>query len=396
MFFFIAGVLAICALLPLLSSLVRSDAAGPAPRRTRALGITAVAVVLGTALVLYAWLGSPPEGTAPVHPVSGEASSSAPGSMEEATARLATRLAASGGTAADWELLAKAYEFLGRAGDARAARLKEAAAGASDSPAVATLAATPSPPSLDTAAMRDLAKADKLRRARDYAGACRIYAQLAQRGLLTSAAWADYADAAGSRQGGSLKGEPGRYIDEALRLDPKQPKALWLRASLEHEQHRESQALADWRELARVLPPDSPDQRIVAANIAEAERIGGVLPAPPEARIVGTVELARSLAPQVPPGATLFIYAKEPGAAGPPLAVLRVRADHWPVEFALDDDNAMIPGRTLSGASSVQLEARISRSGEALPQAGDFVGTAAEVDPRAGHPVRIPIDHTIG
>jgi len=44
----------------------------------------------------------------------------------------------------------------------------------------------------------------------------------------------------------------------------------------------------------------------------------------------------------------------------------------------------------------VQLEARISVSGNALPQAGDLVGSISNVDPHAGRSVRIAIDHRIG
>jgi hypothetical protein len=113
------------------------------------------------------------------------------------------------------------------------------------------------------------------------------------------------------------------------------------------------------------------------------------------AQISGTVEIAPKLAPRAA-GATLFIYAKQPNAPGPPLAVLRMRAEHWPVTFTLNDANAMVPGRNLSNADDVQIEARISRSGDALPQSGDLVGSVTSVNPRGGHPVKISIDREIG
>jgi cytochrome c-type biogenesis protein CcmH len=114
------------------------------------------------------------------------------------------------------------------------------------------------------------------------------------------------------------------------------------------------------------------------------------------AQISGTVEITSKLAHQAKPGATLFIYAKQPNAPGPPLAVLRVRAEHWPVSFTLNDGNAMVPGRNLSSANHVQIEARISKNGDALPQSGDLVGTVTSVNPRDGHPVKISIDREIG
>ena len=87
-----------------------------------------------------------------------------------------------------------------------------------------------------------------------------------------SASWADYADAQASVDG-RIAGEPARYIAAALALDPQHPKALWLQASLAHEERRYADALAAWRRLQAVVPPDSSDARIVEANIAEAARL---------------------------------------------------------------------------------------------------------------------------
>ena len=112
-------------------------------------------------------------------------------------------------------------------------------------------------------------------------------------------------------------------------------------------------------------------------------------------RISGTVQIDAKLAQHAAPGTTLFIYATDATSPGPPLAVLRLRVERWPVSFVLDDADAMIPGRNLSASKSVQLEARISPSGEALPRPGDLVGTAANIDPHTTHSVNISIDHQI-
>jgi cytochrome c-type biogenesis protein CcmH len=112
-------------------------------------------------------------------------------------------------------------------------------------------------------------------------------------------------------------------------------------------------------------------------------------------RISGTVRIVASLTQHAAPGTTLFIYATDANSPGPPLAVLRLRVERWPMSFVLDDADAMIPGRNLSAAQSVQLEARVSLSGEALPRPGDLVGTVAKVDPQTTHSVNISIDHQI-
>jgi cytochrome c-type biogenesis protein CcmH len=112
-------------------------------------------------------------------------------------------------------------------------------------------------------------------------------------------------------------------------------------------------------------------------------------------RICGTVRISANLTRHAAPGTTLFIYATDANSPGPPLAVLRLRVERWPMSFVLDDADAMIPGRNLSASRSVQLEARVSPSGEALPRPGDLVGTVANVDPQTAHPVNISIDHQI-
>ena len=112
-------------------------------------------------------------------------------------------------------------------------------------------------------------------------------------------------------------------------------------------------------------------------------------------RISGTVQISADLAAHASPGTTLFIYATDAASPGPPLAVLRLRVDRWPVSFVLDDADSMIPGRNLSGSKSVQLEARISPSGAALPRSGDLVGNLADVDPHTTRAVNISINHKI-
>jgi len=77
-----------------------------------------------------------------------------------------------------------------------------------------------------------------------------------------------------------------------------------------------------------------------------------------------------------------------------PLAVLRKTARELPLQFALDDSQAMSPGMNLSSAASVRIEARISRTGNAVPQPGDLVGTSGVIKPGA-RDVRIVVDKVV-
>jgi cytochrome c-type biogenesis protein CcmH len=77
-----------------------------------------------------------------------------------------------------------------------------------------------------------------------------------------------------------------------------------------------------------------------------------------------------------------------------PLAALRIRASELPRDFALDDTMGMAAGTKLSSASEVIVEARLSRTGNALPQPGDLFGKSGPIKPGATG-LRITIDQVV-
>jgi cytochrome c-type biogenesis protein CcmH len=77
------------------------------------------------------------------------------------------------------------------------------------------------------------------------------------------------------------------------------------------------------------------------------------------------------------------------------VAVLRGKVGVWPLKFTLDDSQSMLPGRNLSSAGRVTIEARISQSGQPLPAAGDLQGTTGIVNPADHQPLKILIDREI-
>jgi len=117
-----------------------------------------------------------------------------------------------------------------------------------------------------------IAQADELRRQRKFKDAATVYRRVVASGGMTADAWADYADALASADS-TLQGEPAKAVAKALELDPQHAKALWLKASLEHEEHHYTDAVRTWRSLLAVVPANSSDARIIEANIAEASRL---------------------------------------------------------------------------------------------------------------------------
>lgn len=255
-----------------------------------ALGLCAGLIAASAGFLLYfgtsskAGVGTTPA-TAPAPTVAHATSgSTAPaGSMESATLALAARLSAQGGPDDQWNLLAQSYEFLGRPADAELAR-QHRVSGSGDlrDAVMATAALLPGSKPMSGAPTvtgggdrraRLIASAEDHRRKREFAPACAAYAELAKMNAMDADTWADYADARAALSGG-LAGEPETYLDKSLALDPRNAKALWLKASLQHEQHRYKDAVATWKRLLAVVPPGSSDALIVQANIAEASRLG--------------------------------------------------------------------------------------------------------------------------
>lgn len=216
---------------------------------------------------------------------------------------------------------------------------------------------------------------------------------------------ADYADALGMMQGRSLAGKPVALVERALAIDPRHGKALALAATAAMEEHQPEKAIAYWRRLAAQLPPQSDEARQVARVIAE---LGGTAPGavgatpasknpqsgPASGTISGRVAMSPSLAQKVSPTDTVFIFARAPTGPRMPLAALRMPASELPKDFTLDDTMGMAAGAKLSSASEVVVEARLSRTGNALPQPGDLFGKSLPVKPGATG-LHITIDQVV-
>jgi cytochrome c-type biogenesis protein CcmH len=248
-------------------------------KRVRVAGALALALIAVLATTAGLPDGKRADSSEPESPVLSGAGDSTAASIEEATLALETRLALGGGTQGEWDLLAQSYEFLGRSEEAQRARDRRVTAERTLRDSIrlseSLLRSTRRPnglqPSTKDAAVL-LARADDLRHRREFRAACAAYQAVVDLGAMTADSWADYGDAQGSLDG-DLGGRAAAFIDRALALDPSHAKALWLKASLAHEQRRYSDALEIWRQLLAVLPSESSDALIVEANINEAMRL---------------------------------------------------------------------------------------------------------------------------
>jgi cytochrome c-type biogenesis protein CcmH len=241
---------------------------------------------------------------------------------------------------------------------------------------------------------------------------------------------ADYADAAAMAQGRKFDGRPRQLVERALKLDPTQWKALAMAGTDAFEQGNFKLAVAHWEKLRSQLPPDAAIAKSISGSIAEARQRGGLPPESPQVAqaqadkgaqapmpqddvhkaaaakgptraaaaaaaaaggnakaapgagattVGGTVTLSPALKAKVAPTDLVFIFARAASGSRMPLALTQVQVKDLPAKFTLDDSMGMSPDFKLSSQGEVIVGARVSKTGQPMPNSGDFEGLSTPV-----------------
>ena len=224
------------------------------------------------------------------------------------------------------------------------------------------------------------------------------------------------AEVLAAKNQGRFDGEPWRVIREVLQRDPQNYGALLLAGSASYANNRYADALEFWQRARLRLSADHPDvpnlieamstvqaklknpaspsstpaaQSAQGAVPAQGSAASGAAPAAAVAsaaggaasalNVSGQVRLSAALKSQTSTTDVVFVYAVPANGERMPLALLKTTVAQLPLSFTLDDSSAMLPDRKLSGASQVLVKARISKSGNAIPQSGDWEGSLGPV-----------------
>lgn len=222
-----------------------------------------------------------------------------------------------------------------------------------------------------------------------------------------------------------ITGRGGRFIEQALELDPKSGSALFYGAAVALRRGDLPLARQRFAGLLELDPPPSADVRpIIEQQIAAIdERIaaaGGTPGASPSAdgRPAGPQGSAPSSQSSEPPAAAsaaavppvkvrvtvspklsgeslgsypLFVIVRDPRRAGPPLAVKRLKAT-FPQSVELTTADSMLPDHSFTKGQVVEVVARVSKTGSPTASAGDPVGLAAHTVGQGGV-VEVQIEH---
>ncbi len=228
------------------------------------------------------------------------------------------------------------------------------------------------------------------------------------------------ADAMTMANGGRMAGEPFALIKKALQLKPDDPTALWL-AGLGYEEAGDGKkAVKLWKKLLPLVANEADSVHQVKSLIAAAERKMGLQP---------TVEVNKPLSPSQSrsqsvmaeknkPAATgasirvsvkltwenknkvsaddfVLVYARAAHGPRMPLAIVRKQVKDLPFTVMLDDNMAMRPDMKLSNFGQVNIIARVSKQGQAMPQSGDLQGQVGPVAVKNAQPVTVVIDKVL-
>ena len=197
---------------------------------------------------------------------------------------------------------------------------------------------------------------------------------------------AEYADTLVALANGNFAGKPLQLINQALKLDPNNLLALWLSGTASFNNGDYKSAVQTWEKLAQQLPPGSEEASTIQASITEARSKGGLASTNTSANtavvsgkgVSGKIEISADLKSKVKSGDVLMVIARQPGERMP-VAVLRVPATEFPMNFTLTDALAMNPSAPISKLSDVSIEVRISKTGMAKAEAGDLISSVQTV-----------------
>jgi cytochrome c-type biogenesis protein CcmH len=198
------------------------------------------------------------------------------------------------------------------------------------------------------------------------------------------------AEAMSLRAGGNITPEASQLFEQAVKSAPDNPKALLYGGFAAAERGDKLTARGRWQALKDMHPPPQIEQ-LLDARIAELglPAAAGASPASGPANAVGsatapqpnanatvdvTIGLAPTLKAKLTAEAPLFVFAREPGGQGPPLAAKRLTTAAMGTQIHLSGADSMMPGRALVSGQRVTITARVSFSGQPLPAAGDLYG----------------------
>ncbi|MFK8079093.1 MAG: c-type cytochrome biogenesis protein CcmI [Granulosicoccus sp.] len=227
---------------------------------------------------------------------------------------------------------------------------------------------------------------------------------------------AQLAESIAMTQQGDLSGEPLKYVTRANELDPDNEHALWLLSIARQQSGDHQSAMQGFDKLAGLAQgnpealatindmkarsvdalsglqsPDQPSESTDATSTTAAAT-SDIADSDSNPSITVTVNVSEQARAASTEDQVVFVYATATQGPPMPLAVSRIKVSDLPATVTLDNSMAMIPTMTLSAFPSVTIGARISTTGNAIAQPGDWFSEAGDIAPATASDVELTID----
>ena len=212
-------------------------------------------------------------------------------------------------------------------------------------------------------------------------------------------------------------------LEQAVATEPTLQKGLWLLGIAAVQQSDDARALEWWEQLRAQIEPGSQIEQSVLEQMNQARvRLGqepqpAAIPpqaaapvsaaaptpkqapqqAPGQPGIDIHVELGANAAREtIPANAVLFVIIRPEGAGGgPPLGARRINQPQFPVSVTLTDGDSMMSQRPISSSPGLQVQARLSLSGQPTPSAGDWQSSPAKASIGGGEITTLVVDQQV-
>ncbi|MDG2524417.1 tetratricopeptide repeat protein [Stenotrophomonas sp. HITSZ_GD] len=184
-----------------------------------------------------------------------------------------------------------------------------------------------------------------------------------------------------------------QWLQHALAVQPEHQRARWFLGVAQRQAGQPGDAAATWAPLLAQVDGGTQASLLAQINAARAEAGQPPIAAPPPSRSGLAVEV--SAAPgwrtRLPDDTTVFVIARIPDGPPMPVAVEKHTLSELPLTVHLDDGDSPMPTAKLSALGEVEVIARISPSGNAMPQEGDITSAPVRVKLPADAPVRLTV-----
>jgi len=200
---------------------------------------------------------------------------------------------------------------------------------------------------------------------------------------------------------------------KALAMAPGDVNALWFAGVAEFQFGNYRETIEYLSQLSLVAAEDAEVDRSIRLYIGEARKqliaagevvaemeellppVQAAAPLANLARLTVKIDVSEEARRNFADTDIVFVYAKASQGPKMPLAAQRLTLADLPATVVLDDSMAMVEGMNLSSFKQVVISARVSKTGTAIAQSGDYIGEVVVDDVALAGDLSIGIDKRV-